>query len=96
MAGIRGRRIRDQRLPPKERIVGVRINDAALALAEKDVRSARVVQADVGSMPIVVVAPRPDYPIVTFDRRVSGRVLSFRLAGVLSRDGALETTRGPA
>lgn len=43
--GILGRRGRDKRLPPKERIVGVRLNDAAVAFAEKDVRDARLVQA---------------------------------------------------
>ncbi len=50
-----------------------------MAIAEKDVRSARLIQADVGAMPVVVVAPGPDHPIVTFDRRVSGHLLSFRL-----------------
>ncbi len=77
--GIRGRRLRDKRLPAKERIIGVRAGDVAVAFAEKDVREARIVQAEVGSLPVVMIAAGKDHPIVAFDRRVSGRVLSFRL-----------------
>lgn len=77
--GIMGRRIRDKRLANKERIIGVRAGDAAMAFAEKDVRQARLVHADVGTLPVVLVAPTPDHPIVIFDRRAGGRLLSFRL-----------------
>jgi hypothetical protein len=77
--GIRGRRLRDKRLPAKERIVGVRTDDAALAFVEKDVRQARLVQAEVGPLPVVLIASAGDHPVVTFKRRVSSRVLSFRL-----------------
>jgi hypothetical protein len=79
--GISGRRIRDTRLPPKERIIGVRTEKDARAFVEKDVREARLVQADVGTLPVVLIAATKDHPIVTFNRRVSGRVLSFRLVG---------------
>jgi hypothetical protein len=79
-AGILGRRIRDKRLPPKERVIGVRTEDAAMAFVEKDVRAARLVQAEVGTLAVVLVAPANDHPVVTFNRGVSGRVLSFRLA----------------
>ncbi|MBA3884154.1 MAG: DUF3179 domain-containing protein [Acidobacteria bacterium] len=77
--GIMGRRLRDKRLPNKERIIGVRAGDAATAFAEKDVRQARLVHADVGTLPVVLVSPTPDHPIVIFDRRAGGRLLSFRL-----------------
>jgi hypothetical protein len=76
--GIMGRRIRDKRLPNKERILGVRAGDAAMAFAEKDVREARLVHANVGALPVVLVAPTPAHPIVVFDRRAGGRLLSFR------------------
>jgi hypothetical protein len=76
--GILGRRLRDERLPNKERILGVRAGDAAIAFAEKDVRQARLVHADVGPLPVVLAAPGDDQPIVTFDRRAGGRLLSFR------------------
>ncbi len=79
-AGILGRRVRDKRLPPKERVIGVRTEDAATAFVENDVREARLVQAEVGTLPVVLVAVTSDHPVVTFNRRVSGRVLSFRLA----------------
>jgi hypothetical protein len=77
--GIFGRRLRDQRLPPKERIVGVRSSDGATAFVEKDVRAVKLVEAEVGSLPVAVVAASPSLPIVVFERRVGERVLSFRL-----------------
>ena len=77
--GILGRRLRDARLPGKERIIGVRSGGGATAFVEKDVRAAQIVEAQVGSLPVVLVAAAKDLPVVTFDRRVAGRVLSFRL-----------------
>jgi hypothetical protein len=79
--GVLGRRLRDQRLPAKERIIGVRSSDGATAFVEKDVRGTKLVEAQVGSLPVVLVAPGQDLPIVAFERRVAGRVLSFRLVG---------------
>jgi hypothetical protein len=77
--GVLGRRIADTRLPTKERIVGVRSADATMAFPEKAVRAARLVQAAVGSVPVVLVAAGETLPIVTFDRRVEKHVLSFRV-----------------
>ena len=77
--GVLGRRLRDERLPAKERIVGVRAVDATMAFPEKSVREARLVHAMVGSLPVVLVAPENGLPIVAFDRRLDDRVLSFRL-----------------
>lgn len=78
--GILGRRLRDRRLPPKERVIGVRNGDTTMAFAEADVRKARLVHAEVGSLPVVLAATGPGHPIVTFTRRVGERTLSFRLA----------------
>jgi len=78
--GILGRQRGDKRLPPKERVIGVRTEEAATAFVEKDVREAGLVEGEVGSVQVVLVAAGSDHPIVTFNRRVSGRVLSFRLA----------------
>lgn len=78
-AGILGRPLRDKRLGAKERIVGVRAADSAMAFPEKAVREARLVQTNVGSLPVVLVAPEKGLPIVIFDRRVDDRVLMFRL-----------------
>jgi hypothetical protein len=77
--GISGRRLRDKRLPAKVRIIGVRTESAAMAFVEQDVREARLVQADVGGLAVVLIAAAKDHPIVTFSRRAAGRVLSFRL-----------------
>jgi hypothetical protein len=79
--GILGRRLRDQRLPAKERIIGVRSSDGATAFVEKDVRATKLVEAQVGSLPVVLVAPGENLPVVAFDRRIAGRALSFRLVG---------------
>jgi hypothetical protein len=78
--GVLGRRLRDQRLRGKERIIGIRSADGATAFVEKDVRQAKLVDAQVGSTPVVLAAPASNLPVVAFDRRVGGRVLSFRLA----------------
>jgi hypothetical protein len=78
--GVLGRRLRDQRLPGKERIIGVRSADGMTAFVEKDVRAAKLVQAQVGSLPVVLVAPGESRPVVAFDRRVGGRILSFGLS----------------
>jgi hypothetical protein len=75
--GIFGRRLKDSALPPKERILGVRYNDAATAFVLKDVREAGIVQAQVGGMPIVLASLAPNLPVVAFERRISGRVLTF-------------------
>ena len=79
--GVLGRRLRDQRLPGKERIIGVRSADGTTAFVEKDVRRAKFVEAQVGSLPVVLVAAGENTPVLAFNRRVAGRVLSFRLSG---------------
>lgn len=75
--GIFGRRMNRSALPPKERILGVRYNNAATAFVVEDVRRAGVVEAEVGGVPVLLAAFRPDLPLVAFERRVSGRVLAF-------------------
>lgn len=77
--GITGRRLRDNRLPGKARVIGVRTADTAMAFAEDDVRAAKLIETDVGSLPIVLTAPTDEHPILVYDRRVQGRVLSFEL-----------------
>lgn len=88
--GVLGRRNPDRRLPPKERIIGVRAGNKEMAFSLKAVRDARLVHAQVGDQPVVVVAARRDLPVLVFDRRVGSRVLQFTLADrdreVLLRD----------
>lgn len=80
--GIMGRRNADDRLPGKERILGIRAGGAAMAFPLKAVRDARLAQADVGGLPVLLVAPSPDLPVVAYERRVRARDLTFRLEAV--------------
>ena len=75
--GIFGRRLESSALPPKERILGIRYNDAATVFVLKDVRQAGIVHAEVGGVPIALAALAPNLPVVAFERRVNGRVLTF-------------------
>ncbi len=78
--GIRGRGNPDKRLPGKERVLGLRDGDEAMAFPVKAVREAGVVHAQVGSLVVVLVSPGPDLPLVAYSRRVGNRVLRFTLA----------------
>lgn len=78
--GIFGRRMKASALPPKERILGIRYNGAAIAFTVKDVRAAGVVEAEVGGVPIVLAALGSSLPVVAFERRVQGRLLRFTRA----------------
>ena len=81
--GIFGRRNEDTRLPGKERILGIRVDDAVMVFPLGEVREARVVHAQVGPLPVVLVAPERDLPVVAYDRRVSDRALTFTLADTM-------------
>ena len=85
--GIFGRRLNRSLLPPKERILGVRFNDAATAFVVKDVRRLGIVETDVGGVPILLITAS-DLPIVVFERRVQERVLTF--SRVTSPESLLE------
>jgi hypothetical protein len=78
--GIFGRRMNASALPPKERILGIRLNGAASAFVVNDIRRAGVVEADVGGVPVVLAAVSSDLPVVAFTRRVHDRVLTFTRA----------------
>jgi hypothetical protein len=94
--GIMGRRNPDPRLPPKERILGVRAGDAAMAFPIKSVREARLVHAQVGLLPVLLVAADPKLPVLVYDRRAGDRELTFRLetadARPVLRDAQTDST----
>ncbi|MBM3779470.1 MAG: DUF3179 domain-containing protein [Acidimicrobiia bacterium] len=90
--GILGRRNPDARLPPKERILGVRAGDSEMAFPLAAVRDARLVQARVGDQPVVVVAPGRNLPVIVFDRRVDGTPLDFTLAETADHQPVLRDT----
>lgn len=54
----------------------------------KDVRRAAFVETDVGHVPIILVAVGTNLPLVAFERRVQGRILTFTRAN--SPEPALE------
>ena len=87
--GILGRRNADARLAGKTRILGVRHDGSAMAFAVAEVREARLVEAEVGELPVVLAAPSDELPILSYDRRLDGRVLTFRL---VDEDPALRDT----
>ena len=78
--GIFGRRNEDTRLPGKERILGIRADDVAMVFPVGQVRRARIVHAQIGSLPVVLAAPEENLPVVAYDRRVNDRAVTFILA----------------
>jgi hypothetical protein len=75
--GIFGRRMNRSALPPKERILGVRLGGQATAFVVSDLRDAGIVEGEVGDVPIMLAAVDDDLPIVAFERAVGDRVLTF-------------------
>lgn len=57
----------------------MRAGDAAMAFPIKAVREARLVHAQAGHLPILLVAPDPKLPVLVYERRAGPRELSFRL-----------------
>ena len=77
--GIFGRRNVDTRLPGKERILGVRTQDSAVAFPVAAVRAARIVQEMVDALAVLLVAAPGGFPVVAYDWSVGGRLLTFEL-----------------
>ena len=53
--------------------------DTAAVFPLGEVREARIVHAQVGSLPVVLTVPEQDLPAVAYDRRVNDRALTFTL-----------------
>jgi hypothetical protein len=83
--GIMGRRNADNRLPGKERILGLRVGNAAMAFPLKAVRDARLAQTDVGGLPVLLVAPAANQPVLAYERRARSRELTFSLETIGGR-----------
>lgn len=77
--GIMGRRNADARLPGKERILGIRVGNAAMAFPLRSVRDARLAEAEVGGLPVLLVAAASHLPVLAYERRAGARELTFRL-----------------
>jgi hypothetical protein len=79
--GIFGRRHTDERLPAKERILGVMAEGEAVAFPIARLREARLVETSVGPLAVLLVAPAGDVPVLAYNRHVAGRTLTFELGG---------------
>lgn len=87
--GILGRKNVDDRLDGKDRVLGVRQGDAATVFPLESVRKARLVEATVGELRVVLASASPDDPVQVYDRRVGERSLSFALVDVQPTGPAL-------
>jgi len=76
-AGILGRKHTDERLPVKEKVIGVRIGGAVKAYSFTALARARVVDDTVGGVPLVVVFDGPTDSGAVYRRDPGGRLLTF-------------------
>ena len=69
----------DDRMPPKEIIIGIEINDIYKAYKQNDIESEFVINDSVGKEPILLVSLFSENSRV-FERTVDGKVLDFQYA----------------
>ncbi len=77
----------DNRLPPKERIVGIERDELRYALAYGDVERAGVVNFAMGVVPMVAIWDRQLQTIRVYERLLAGKTLEFNM-----RDGKVVDT----
>ena len=84
-AGVIGRKHVDDRLPVKEKVIGVRVSGAVKAYSFTALARVRVVDDTVGGVPLVVVFDGPSDSGAVYRRDPGGRLLTFdRGAGPLT------------
>lgn len=93
-AGILGAKRRDNRLPTKARILGVRITDQAKAYGLEAVRKAQVVNDDFAGTPLVVLGSGAD-TARAYRRTVGDQTLTFAPAGKAVTDRETGSTWDP-
>ena len=76
-AGILGERNRDDRLPTKELVVGLRHGNDVIAYAYRDLADALVLNEAYDGEPIVVTFDPDSRATAVFERTVDGRTLAF-------------------
>jgi uncharacterized protein DUF3179 len=76
-AGVVGRKRADDRLPVKEKVIGVRLGGEAKAYSFRALARDRVVNDTVGGVPLVVVFDPTSYSGAVYRRDPAGTVLSF-------------------
>ncbi len=86
-AGILGERNRDDRLPTKERVVGLRHGNDVIAYAYEDLADVSVLNDTYDGEPIVVTFDPDSRAAAVFDRTVEGQTLRFEQGdGTTMRD----------
>ena len=76
-AGVVGRKRTDNRLPVKEKVIGVRLGGEVKAYSFTALARDRVVNDTVGGVPLVVVFDGPSQSGAVYRRDVGGKLLTF-------------------
>jgi hypothetical protein len=76
-AGVVGRKRADDRLPVKERVVGVRLGGEVKAYSFMALARDRVVNDTIGGVPLVVVFDGPSQSGAVYRRNPGGKLLTF-------------------
>ena len=71
---------KDDRLRPREMIAGLAVGDETMAFQVSALRTVRVVNEQVGGVPIVVIHQPSSDTTTAFDARAKGQVLKFEAA----------------
>jgi len=85
-AGVLGRANRDERLPVKQHVVGLRIDDQTKAYPFSTLNEEPVVNDEFAGTPVAVFFHRWSAAAAVFDRRLDDRLLTFHLADDASSD----------
>lgn len=78
----------DDRLPSKELVYGVALDNASVAYPEDEVTAQGAINDEVGDTPVLVVEDPRDGGVEAFVRAVEGETLTFTLADETLVDGA--------
>jgi hypothetical protein len=92
-AGVIGETFQDDRLATKDFVIGVALQDEAVAYPFLELNSEPVLNDVIAGVPVLVVFDADNASGVVFDRRVEGETLTFkRQAGSIIIDERTETT----
>jgi hypothetical protein len=77
-AGVIGETTKDERLQPKEFVLGVVLGDEAVAYSFRILKDESVVNDTVGGIPVLVVFDADHATGVVFSRQLEGQILTFQ------------------
>ena len=78
-AGVIGEKIRDDRLPRKELVLGVGFDDGPKAFPHSELRVARVVNDEVAGKNVLIYFQNESATALAYNREVDGQELTFSL-----------------